>query len=89
MEKQRELNELFTQALAALSKEGLIPLEQVMQEGTKIRAQASARNYRREKTIREHLERTQRRVANMGNPRSEETSPRTKQARERARRPEY
>ena len=39
--KQKELDELFTQVLAALSQEGLITLEQVMQDGTKIKAQAS------------------------------------------------
>ena len=86
VEKQKELDELFTQVLAALSKEGLITLEQVMQDGTKIKAQASIRSYRHEDTIREHLERARRRVGEMGDPRSEQTSARTKQARERARR---
>jgi transposase len=86
VEKQKELDELFTQVLAALSKEGLITLEQVMQDGTKIKAQASVRSYRQEETIREHLERARHRVAEMGDPRNEETNPRTKQARERARR---
>jgi len=86
VEKQQELDELFTQVLAALSKEGLITLEQVMQDGTKIKAQASVRSYRAEETIREHLERARDRVAEMGDPRNEETNPRTKQARERARR---
>src|SRR6266478_9675575 len=38
--KQQELDELFTQVLASLSKEGLITLKQVMQDGTKIRALA-------------------------------------------------
>jgi len=42
VEKQQELDELFTQVLAALSQEGLITLEQVMQDGTKIKAQASS-----------------------------------------------
>jgi transposase len=86
VEKQKELDELFTQVLAALSKEGLITLEQVMQDGTKIKAQASVRSYRHEDTIREHLERARRRVGEMGDPQNEETSARTKQARERARR---
>jgi hypothetical protein len=86
VEKQKELDELFTQVLAALSKEGLITLEQVMQDGTKIKAQASVRSYRQEETIREHLERARRRVREMGDPRNEESNPRTKQARERARR---
>jgi hypothetical protein len=82
VEKQKELDELFTQVLAALSKEGLVTLEQVMQDGTKIKAQASIRSYRHEDTLREHLERARRRVGEMGDPRSEETSPRIKQARE-------
>lgn len=42
VEKQKELDELFTQVLAALSQEGLITLEQVMQDGTKIRARRTA-----------------------------------------------
>ena len=84
--KQKELDELFTQVLAALSQEGLITLEQVMQDGTKIKAQASVRSYQQEQTIREHLERARRRVAEMGDPRNEESNPRIKQARERGRR---
>ena len=60
VEKQQELDELFTQVLAALSKEGLITLEQVMQDGTKIKALASGRSYQGEETIREHLERARR-----------------------------
>ena len=85
VEKQQELDELFTQVLAALSKEGLITLEQVMQDGTKIRALASGRSYQGEGTIREHLERARRRVEEMGDPRNEEASPKARQARTRAR----
>jgi transposase len=85
VEKQQELDELFTQVLAALSKEGLITLAQVMQDGTKIRALASSRSYQREGTIREHLERARQRVAQMGDPRNEEASPKARQARARAR----
>jgi len=85
VEKQRELDELFTQVLAALSEEGLITLEQVMQDGTKIRALASSRSYQREGTIREHLVRARQRVAEMGDPRNEEASPKARQARARAR----
>src|SRR5712692_3423834 len=85
VEKQQELDELFTQVLAALSKEGLITLEQVMQDGTKIRALASSRSYQREGTIREHLERARQRVAEMGDPRNEAASPKARQARARAR----
>jgi transposase len=86
MERQKELDELFTQVLAALSKEGLITLEQVMQDGTKIKALASTRSYQREGTIQGHLERARQRVEEMGDPRNEETSPKAKQAQVRARR---
>jgi len=86
VEKQKELDELFTQVLAALSKEGLITLEQVMQDGTKIKALASSRSFQREGTIQGHLERARQRVAEMGDPRNEETSPKAKQAQARARR---
>jgi transposase len=84
VEKQQELDELFTQVLAALSKEGLITLEQVMQDGTKIRALASSRSFRQEETIREHLEQARQRVAAMGDPRNDESTPKAKQAQARA-----
>ncbi len=85
VEKQQELDELFTQLLGVLSAEGLITLEQVMQDGTKIKALASTRNYHSEGTIREHLERARQQVVEMGDPRNEEMGPKVKQARARAR----
>jgi transposase len=86
VEKQEELDELFTQVLAALSKEGVITLEQVTQDGTKIKALASRRSYHQEETIREHLEQARQRVEAMGDPRNDEGSPKAKQAQARARR---
>jgi transposase len=86
VEKQKELDELFTQVLAALSKEGLITLEQVMEDGTKIKALACTRSYQREGTIQGHLERARQRVVEMGDPRNEEASAKTKQAQARSRR---
>jgi transposase len=86
VEKQKELDELFTQVLAALCKEGLITLEQVVQDGTKIKALASSRSFREEKTIREHLEQARQRVAAMGDPRIDESSAKARQAQARARR---
>jgi hypothetical protein len=47
------------------------------------------RSYLQEETIREHLEKARRRVAEMGDPRNEESSPKVKQAQVRGkRRPE-
>jgi len=86
VERQEELDELFTQVLAALSKEGLITLETVMQDGTKIKALASTRSYQREGTIQGHLERARQRVGEMGDPRNDESNPKAKQAQARARR---
>jgi transposase len=86
VEKQKELDELFTQVLAALSKEGLITLKQVMQDGTKIRAAASPRSYQWESNLQEHWDRARRCVAEMGDPGNDEGSPRVKQARARAQR---
>jgi multidrug efflux pump subunit AcrA (membrane-fusion protein) len=62
------LDELFAQLLALLETEGLVNLEQVMHDGTKIRAQAGADSFRREKTIQERLQQARQAVAQMGDP---------------------
>ena len=41
------LHELFVQTLGLLSAEGLITLERVMQDGTRVRANASSKRFRR------------------------------------------
>jgi Transposase domain (DUF772) len=63
------LDDLFAQLLALLESAGLVSLEQVMHDGTKIRTQAGADTFRREKTIRERLEKARQAVAQMGDPR--------------------
>src|SRR5919198_693454 len=55
--RRAELEETFTQVLGLLSAEGLITLQQVMQDGTKIRALASSRSFQQERMLRRHLER--------------------------------
>lgn len=55
VEHKAALDDLFAQLLAVLEGEGLVNLEQVMHDGTKIRAQAGADSFRREKSLREHL----------------------------------
>jgi transposase len=84
VEHQAALDELFAQVLGVLSSEGLITLERVMHDGTKVKAQASGKSFRREKTLREHLEQARERVRAMGDPRQEEVSARQAKARERA-----
>ncbi len=53
VEKAEELDELFTNLLGVLSAKGLITLEEVMQDGTKIKAGASSGSFHREKTLPE------------------------------------
>ncbi len=56
------LRELFIQILAVLSSEGLVTLERVMNDGTKIKAQASRQSFKGGKRIREHLAAARRHV---------------------------
>lgn len=85
VEHKAALDELFAQLLALLKSAGLVSLEQVMHDGTKIRAQAGADSFRREKSLQEHLEEARQAVAQMGDPQAEAPAKDRKQAaRERA-----
>jgi transposase len=52
---QTALNDLFTQVLGMLSAEGLITLEPVTLDGTKIKANAGGNSFRRQEKIAAHL----------------------------------
>lgn len=78
------LDEMFTQLLAVMEGAGLVSLEQVMHDGTKIQAQASGNSFRREKTVRERLQQAREVVAELGNPDDEEKASRRQAARRRA-----
>jgi transposase len=85
VEHKVALDELFAKLLALLDSAGLVSLKQVMHDGTKIRAQAGADSFRREKTLRERLEQAREAVAQMGDPRAEAPAKDRRQAaRERA-----
>jgi hypothetical protein len=85
MEHREALDELFAQVVGLLESEGLLSLERVMHDGTKIRAQAGADTFRREKSLREHVEQARQMVAAMGDPRAEAPArDRRQAARERA-----
>jgi transposase len=86
VEYGEELDELFTQVLGLMSAEGLITLQQVVQDGTKIKAQAASDSFQGEAKLGEHLERARRRVREMGEPDQDPKPSRVKQARRRARR---
>jgi len=66
------LRELFVQVLGVLSSEGLVSLERVMHDGTRIKACAGADSFRREERLKEHLEAARKQVEAMGDPRQEE-----------------
>jgi transposase len=77
------LRELFVQVLGVLSSEGLVSLERVMHDGTRIKANAGADSFRREERLKEHLELARKQVEAMGDPGEEEPS-RKQAAQERA-----
>jgi len=78
------LDELFTEVLGLLSAEGLVSLQRVMHDGTKIKAYAGVDTFRREEKIRAHLEMARQQVKEMGDPQNEELSQRVVKARQRA-----
>jgi transposase len=72
------LRELFMRVLGVLSSEGLVSLERVMHDGTKIKACAGSDSFRREDRLKEHLETARKQVEAMAGPREEE--PKAKRA---------
>jgi transposase len=83
---EQRLNELFVQVLGLLTADGLITLERVMQDGTKIRASAASDSFRRKERIEQGMKRAQEQVAAVSEMSEEETSRRAAKARQRAQR---
>jgi transposase len=81
---QEALDQLFMEVLGVLSHEGLITLQRVMHDGTKVKACASDKSFRRKKTLQDHLRLAREQVEQMGDPESEELSQRVAKARQRA-----
>jgi vacuolar-type H+-ATPase subunit I/STV1 len=86
VEHQAALDELFAQVLAVLRGEGMITLERMMQDGSKVKAVASPASLHREGTLRQHLEEARERVRQMGDPQQDqaEQSARQRKAQEGA-----
>jgi transposase len=78
-----ELPELFTQVLAVLSSEGLVSLERVMHDGTKIKALAAKSTFERQDRLQEHLRAARQQVEALKDWTGDESA-RQKAARERA-----
>jgi len=81
---KQALEQLFIDVLGVLSHEGLITLERVMHDGTKVKACASDKSFHRKATLEDHLRLAREQVEQMGDPESEEASERVAKARQRA-----
>jgi transposase len=84
IEHQAALDQLFIEVLGVLTHQGLIRLERVMHDGTKIKAAASDRSFHRQATLEDHLKEAEEQLQAMEDPHSEKLSQRTAQAKERA-----
>jgi transposase len=85
VQHQAALDELFAQVLGVLSSDGLITLERVTHDGTKVKALASGKSFRREARLRQHLEQARARVRQMSEASPDEAmGARQVKARERA-----
>jgi transposase len=78
------LNGLFVQTLGLLSADGLITLERVMQDGTKIRAKAASDSFRRRERVEQALKEAKAQVAAVEAMSEEEGSRRMAKVRQRA-----
>lgn len=81
---EEALRGLLVDALGVLSYKGLVKLELVAHDGTKVQAVAGQANYHREGTLKKHLEEAAAQVAAVEKEASEERSERAQAARERA-----
>ena len=77
------LEGLFVKVLGLLSADELITLERVMQDGTKIRANAAQDSFRRKERVEQALQQAREQVAAVGALSEEETSRRMAKARKR------
>lgn len=84
VEHGEALEKIFSQVLAALSQSGMVRLEELTVDGTKIQAQASGGSLRRERTLREQLEQAEEVVRQLNQWQGEPVSARVEAARRRA-----
>lgn len=84
VEHDQELKGLFVQILGLLSAEGLITLERVTQDGTKILASAARDSFRSQDGIKKALEEAQKQITAVDQLSEEESSRRVERARQRA-----
>jgi transposase len=83
---EKALKKLFVQILGLLNADGLVTLERVMQDGTKIRASAASESFRRKERVEQALKQAAQQLAAVEEMGEEETTRRAAKARERAQR---
>jgi transposase len=81
---QAALEKLFVEVIGVLTAEGFVKLKRVMQDGTKIRANAADDSFRRRETLAEHLEQARAQCAALAQRGESEESLVQIRARERA-----
>jgi transposase len=86
VEHEEALQGVFAGVLGVLSAEGLIKLERVTQDGTKVQAAAGSNSFRTQERIEQHLEAARELVAAVQEQGEEGSSRQMIQARQRARR---
>lgn len=59
------LDDVLTQMLAVLTKAKVVRLERIIQDGTRVRAGAGARSFKRRKTLEDHLQKARAHVATL------------------------
>jgi transposase len=84
VEHRKALDKLFVEILGVLTMEGMIDLERVMHDGTKIKACASKGTFRGKKRVEEHLEMARRHVAEVEAQTDEDMKGRVAKAQRRA-----
>jgi transposase len=82
-EHEEGLKDLASQILGLLAGEGMVDLQQVTQDGTKVRASAGVDTFRREKTVKRHIEEARQLVEELAQGNPEDVSLLTLQARQR------
>jgi len=78
------LKDLATQLLGLLAEEQMVDLQQVTQDGTKVRASAGADTFRRQGSLERHLQEARQRIEELDRADGEQVSCLRQQARQRA-----
>jgi transposase len=84
LQHKEVLDRILIGVLGVLSHQGLITLDRVMHDGSKVKANAGDKSFRRKATLARHLELARKQVEKMGDPLSEELTQRVVRARQRA-----